>query len=514
MPIRRRPKGLSGPCGPGCAAGAATSIAVVWTLWSLWTGNIVWTPAFLAFLGGLAWLWSVDPRPWETRPTLLVFLACAALYLSTFRWHGGDDIPTTLVPFALLRDGTFRLDGWLSPFLDGGKAQDFTLRFGDHRISIYPVAGALMALPVFLLPALSGIAPSEPFMHNISKVSATLIAAGSVAVLYRALAAKASRGWALWLAFLFGLGTWSFSLSSQALWQHGPACLGLALGVWGMTQRGFRWDALAGFGFALAAASRPDNFWLAAGAGLCVLFHRTGRVPGFSLGASVPAALLLTYWLYYTGRPVPPESEMQKVLFAGFQPEAFVALLVSPTRGLLWYSPYALLGAWAATRRGASAESRWFLGASVAAWVFFACYGPWVGGNTFGARYFAGICLLMTFALAEAEREFRASAPRLRLLAAAGCASIVVHALGAYLNWPGSSHLPTAKLQAWHWSLHPWLFLLSPEGSLRAMPWAARALIAAAVAGAAAWAAIRLGPDPLSGFRQDSRDYGAPCRKS
>lgn len=478
------------PLGRRRAAGAATAVAVFWMLAALSSGGVVWTPAFLASAAGLAWLCAVHPRAWDTRPSLFLFLASAAVYLSTFRWRGGDDLPTSLVPFALLRDHTFVLDGWLSPFLDGGKAQDFTLAAGAHRISIFPVAGALLALPFYALPALAGVVPSETFLHNLSKVSAAAIAAASVAVLHRALAERASKDWALALAGLFAFGTWSFSVSSQALWQHGPATLGLALGLWGLSRAGLRWDALAGFGFAFAAAARPDNVWLAAAAGLCVLAHRRGRVLGFSLGAAIPAALLVGYWVYYTGRLEPPESDMQRVMFTGFQPEAFAALLVSPTRGLLWYSPFVLFGAQTAAR-GGSPEARWLLGGSMAAWIFFSCYGAWVGGGTFGARYFAGVCAVLTWALAEAEDELRSSPRLLRAFAAAGCASILVHALGAYLNWPGSSHLPTAKAQAWDWSLHPWLYLLSPEGGLKGLPWALRAVVAAGVGGLAAWGARR-----------------------
>ncbi|MBI5202600.1 MAG: hypothetical protein HY925_13500 [Elusimicrobia bacterium] len=468
----------------------ATGLALLWTAAALWRGGVVWTPAFLAALFGLFWLCLAEKRAWESRPELFLFLASSAIYLSSFRWHGGDDLPTSLVPFALLRDHTFALDGWLSPFLDGGKAQDFTIAVQNgHRISIYPVAGALLALPFYILPALSGLAPTEVFLHNISKVSATAIAAVTVAILYRALAAKTSREWAFTLAACFAFGTWSFSLSSQALWQHGPATLGIALGLWGFSQTGFRADVLAGFGFAFAASARPDNFWLAAAAGLCVLANRRSRVLGFSLGAAVPAVLLVGYWVYYSGKPVPPESDLQRVMFTGFQPEAFAALLVSPTRGLLWYSPFVLFGAWAAVRRG-TAESRWLLGGSVAAWIFFSCYGAWVGGGTYGARYFAGVCAVLTYALAEAEDELRCS----KAFALAAGFSILVHALGAYLNWPGTSHLPTQKLQAWWWSLHPWLFLLSPEGGLKGLPMAGRVVAFLATGGLVVWGSSCLKP--------------------
>lgn len=474
------------------AAVVVLASAGLWLLFELARGGVPWTPAFLLSLGAVGLLFAADRRPWESRPGAFLFWGCAALYLSSFRWHGGDDLPTSLVPFALLRDGTFRLDGWVEPYL-AGKTNDFTLpASGGHLISIFPVAAPLMALPVYVVPALAGVVPTDQFLHNLSKVSAAFITAGSVLALYKAAAERSSPSWALAVAALYGLGSWAFSVSSQALWQHGPACLGLALGAWGLSREGGRWDALAGFGFALATAARPDNFWLSAAGGLFVLFHRTRRVPGFAAGASVPAALLAAYWVYYTGRLAPPESGFQGNFFVGFQPEAFAALLLSPTRGVLFFSPWLLVAAWAALRRGGDAEARWLLAGGAASWIFFSCYSPWVGGSTFGSRYFSGVALLMAYVCSGTEEWLKGTPARLRLFALAGTASALIHALGAYLNWPGSAWIGTAKAQAWWWGLHPWVFLFDEEGPLKALPWLLRAAAALGGAGLAAWGAAKL----------------------
>lgn len=474
------------------AAVTFLALAGLGLLIELARGGVPWTPAFLLCLGAVGLLFAADPRPWESRPASLLFWGCAAMYLSSFRWHGGDDLPTSLVPFALLRDGTFLLDRWIDPFL-AGKTNDFTLpAVGGHSISIFPVAAALLALPVYVVPALAGVVPTDQFLHNVSKVSAAFIVAGSVVFLYKAAAERSSPRWALGLAAVYGLGSWAFSVSSQALWQHGPACLGLAVGVWGLSREGPCRDALAGFGFAFAVASRPDSFWVAAPAGLYVLLHRTRRVPGFAAGAAVPATLLAAYWLYYTGRLAPPESGFQGNFFIGFQPQAFAALLLSPTRGILFFSPWLLFGAWAALRRGGGAEARWLLAGSVASWVFFSCYSPWVGGTTFGSRYFAGVALLMAYVCSGAEDWVTDSPARLRLFALAGALSVLVHALGAYLNWPGSAWIGTAKAQVWWWTLHPWVFLFNDEGPLKALPWVVRAAAALGGVGVAAWGAASL----------------------
>ena len=478
---------MSAPKRISCFAFAA---GLAWFLWADLRGGVLWTPAFLACLAGLGWLFAEARRPWERRPGAFLFLLSAAVYLSTFRWHGGDDIPMSLVPFALLRDHTFALDRFIGDRL---LPLNFTLAAGPHRLSLYPVAPALMALPLYLLPTLGGVLPTEQLLHNLSKVSAALIVAGSVSLLYHACSARASRAWALCIAAFYAFGTWAFSVSSQALYQHGPACLGLSLGLLGLTREGRRWDFLSGLGFGWAVAARPDSVFFAAPAGLHVLFHRARRLPGFALGAAVPAVLLLGYWHHYTGRFVPPEAPVHAALLTGFQPAAFVAMLLSPTRGMLLFSPFLAFGLWACLRREASAESRWLAPGALATWAFVACYDSWVGGATFGTRYFAAMAIVLAFCCAELESAIRSEPRRLAAWCGAGAFSILVHALGGYLTWPGYGwRVDLEKATVWSWSLHPWLDLFSGEGALRSLPWAARAAVAAVLAALGAFSATRL----------------------
>ena len=39
-----------------------------------------------------------------------LFWLCLTLYLASFRWHGGDDIPNSMLPFQLWRHGTLAFD--------------------------------------------------------------------------------------------------------------------------------------------------------------------------------------------------------------------------------------------------------------------------------------------------------------------------------------------------------------------------------------------------------------------
>ncbi|MDD5305249.1 MAG: hypothetical protein PHS14_19295, partial [Elusimicrobia bacterium] len=307
----------------------------------------------------------------------------------------------------------------------------------------------------------------------------------SAVALRRALKGRCSDEFALALCFVYGLGSWAFSVSSQALWQHGPAALGAGLALWGFNEKGRRFDALAGFGLGLAVAARPDSvFFLAAGAAFVLFFDRR-RLPGFALGAAVPLGLLAAYWLAYTGRLRPPEADFQANMFRGFQPEAFFGLIASPTRGLLLFFPpaaFGLLAAW----RSRDPLVRLMTAACAGPWLLLCFYDTWVAGSTFGPRYFAVAALVLCWATAGLEPWLAASPGRARLWAAAAAAAILTHAAGGYLLWPGSDQFAAEKATLWSWRLHPLANVLTSDGALRSLPLIVRILIFLIAAAAAA----------------------------
>jgi len=437
--------------------------------------------ALAAALAGLWCLRSADGG-WEKRPALALALAHFALYFSTFRWHGGDDIPNSLLPFALLRHGTLAMDPVMHPWLTG-RELDFTVPGSLGRtLSVYPVLPGLLAVPFYLVAAFFNPPVSQGFLHDLSKLAGAAITAASVAVFYRALRDRCSARWALWLAVLYGSGSWAFSVSSQALWQHGPAQLGVAVGLWGLAGKGNARAAAAGFGFALSVAARPDAVFLAAFAAGFWLFHRTRELPAFLGGASLPAAGLLSYWFAYTGRAAPPELRWQARNFVGPQASALIGMFLTPARGLLLYFPPFIFATWAAARRR-DAETLWLAGGCVATILFLSCYANWVGGLSFGTRYFASMTMIFLWWLTPYEREI-ASSPRLRRAwACAAAAAFIVHALGGYLRWPGTYVIADTLGRLWHPIEHPVFHLLGTRGGLADWPLLARAI---AVAGLAA----------------------------
>ncbi|MFH1725674.1 MAG: hypothetical protein ABII00_13780 [Elusimicrobiota bacterium] len=415
-------------------------------------------------------------------PLLLVALTA---YLATFRWHGGDDIPNSILPFALLRHGTLSMEPFRRLFLVEQSLRDFVVVTSQPLMSVFSIVPGLLALPVALPAVLAGARPEDLLLHNLSKVSGSLICAASVPVVYEMVRGRASHSWAVTMALFYGLGTWTFSVSSQALHSHGPAQLGVALGLLGMLRepRSIA-PYLSGFGFALATTCREDSVFFLAAAALFYLFHRRERLPRFCAGAMAPLALNAAYWLYYTGRLRPPYMGVQGGLFGAFQWEALFAMLASPTRGLFLFVPAAVFGIWGMKRACLDPRRRWapyLIGACFATLVFYCFRSSWTGGQTFGTRYFAAVCIVLALFCGEIEAEIAGSGRAKVLWTAAFSVSILVHSVGAFFTYPGSYAIVEQTAELWEWSLHPLLNLFRADGPLFKLSTVPRAFLASAL---------------------------------
>lgn len=452
------------------------AIAAAWLLITMSVGGLLPAPAFVLCLSLLSWLrLRADGRLFDRSPDAAVWLLLCAVYLSTFRWHGGDDMPNSLLPFSILRHGTLSLDPVLTPWFTG-KIDDFTVVFHGIHLSVFPVAPGLLALPFYLVTAAFHSTVSEPALHGLSKLSGAAITALSAVVLRRALKGRCSEGFSLTLTLMYGLGTWAFSVSSQALWQHGPSALGVALGLWGLNEKGRKHDVVAGFGFSLAVACRPDCIFFAIAATIWILLSNPRRISGFLLGAAIPAAQLAGYWVWYTGRLSPPELSVQTRAFAGFQPGAVAGLMLSPTRGLFTFFPAAAFGIWGAWRARDTLPRLMVL--SIAGLVVTLSFrDTWYGGSTFGTRYFAASAMVLCWAAASLEPWLAASRRRALAFKASAVFSVLVHSAGAYLLWPGSTQWDIEKETLWSWSLHPVINTVTTDGALKSLPFFIRVTI-------------------------------------
>lgn len=388
------------------------------------------------------------------RTSILLFLFVLAVYLANLRAHdSGDTRPARYLPISILRDADFDLNEFAALFDPrtsrgpDGETPYNLVNVNGRYYSKFPVATAVLALPVYALPVLAGMGPESPWLPQVEALAAALIVAFSVLFFYWTVRELTEERWALLVTLTYAFGTSSLSLSSQALWQHGPGqfFLTLALLCFVRARTNARYWILAGFAVGAAVAVRPTNALLVLPLGLYLLHRHARQVWLVATGAIAPILLLKMYNLLHFGSPLESgytlgiDAAGDSHLLATPLLEGLAGLLLSPGRGLLVYSPIFLLVVIGAYRLWRTGDWLWryVLFAPALLLLGQSKLAAWWGGWCYGPRYLAEatpfLCLLL-FPIVEELPRRRALASVFALLL---LFSIVVHGIGA-LGYNGS----------------------------------------------------------------------------
>ncbi|MBV8201737.1 MAG: hypothetical protein JOZ15_14035 [Acidobacteria bacterium] len=282
---------------------------------------------------------------------LLLALAAFAVYNLNGRVIAGSDTRATrFVPFALLKGGTLRLDPVLDVVQTSRRAYWVQPARGGGHASLFPVVAPLLVTPLYVPAAVllarqgwpsAGLAAAGALME---KLAASTIAAAAAGLMLLLLRRRMRPARALGLAVAFALGTETWMIGSQALWQHGTEELLLIVALLAFTPplRAAQL-ALAGAACGLAVAGRPLDALLVAPFALLAPAWAGRRAAWFFLAAAVPLGLTLAYNLETFGLP---GGGYQLFVEAGRryfeQPMArgLAEMLLSPDKGLFFYSPF------------------------------------------------------------------------------------------------------------------------------------------------------------------------------
>lgn len=314
-------------------------------------------------------------------------------------------------------------------------------------VNVFGPGPALCALIVLLpLRAFAGTLQDKPeLLWFGSKLAASIFVAASAALVFLTARRWLARRPALLLAAAYGLATGVWSTSSQALWQHAPNALFLALGMYGLTGTTRRSAALAGAAFAAATACRPTSATFAA-AGLVWLAVANRRALLPYLGAALPLALALAaYNTWFFGTPLgfgQTEAAAQIALAktGSADPwqtplwEGLAGLLLSPSRGLLVFSPWLALGAAgaiAAWRRPGYAALRPLTVAAAGVALAQAKWFDWWGGWSYGYRPLVDLSAPLALFAIPLAAWVLARRVRVAALSALVAWSVLVQLLGA-----------------------------------------------------------------------------------
>lgn len=292
-------------------------------------------------------------------------LALGILAFLVFNANGrlisaADTYAARHLPFSILEHQSLLLEpvstqvalGRMPPTTRGEDGSAFWMTRGreGQLISKYPLVVPLAVTPLYL-PAVHFLENSnaDPQLRDkvarvMEKLSASLIAAASVAMMYLLLRRRTEVTTACLLSVAYAFGTTTWVISSQALWMHGLAQLLVVSTMWLITgPSSLPRVALAGFTCALIAANRPPDAILAAALGLYGLQWSQKRWPWFIGVGAIPIILTVTYNLGTAGHlagayalNVNPGDFNEDIL------EGVAGLLLSPMRGLFVYSPFLL----------------------------------------------------------------------------------------------------------------------------------------------------------------------------
>ncbi|MBM3745137.1 MAG: hypothetical protein FJW34_05015 [Acidobacteria bacterium] len=416
-------------------------------------------------LGGMRWL--------SRRPSLALFLGAFLVYNLNLRpVSSGDTAPAALLPLAVWLEGKITFERY-APLMEKrlGKRAWFFVEKGGRRYSYYPIAQPLLLLPLNSPLALVrglGAWPVERLVmlaRSLEKLEASLLAALAVALLYRLARRYTGRREAVWLSLLFAFATSTWSISSQALWQHGMGqlliiasllCLDLCLAGEG----GFRTWVGAGLCAALSAAVRPTNALFVAACCLVLMVGQRWKLVasyvGFSalVGGAVAAYNLTVFERLSGGYP----GTLGGNVLAGL-----AGLLFSPARGLLVYSPvliFLLPAVWLWPHGRWGSVPRICVLFAAAHLLVHAAWRNWWGGDCFGPRLLTemmpALVLLMAPAVAWLERNRSARTAFLALTVI----SVFVQAVGAFCyptgQWYARPRLVDASPdRLWDWRDNP-----------------------------------------------------------
>ena len=391
---------------------------------------------------------------------LLLGLLCLVVYNANLRTIGaGDTLPARYMPLIVWHDGTLALDKSArlvahghsttppAKRTDGQTAYFEPWAYWMYRTdegelaSLYPVVTPLLVAPLYL-PAkllLDRDGWHQPQVDRaaelMEKLSASLLAALASVLMFLVLRREGFR-WALPLAVAFAFGTNAWMISSQALWQQTSGVLLVALALLLTVSKATPARiGLLGFVCVLIAANRPPDALIAAAFGAYVVWRRRRDAGWLVAGAALPMAALLVYNLGFTGHLVGgyAAAESQGKQFFQLDLLGLPGLLVSPTRGLLVFSPFLIFVGVGLAQRLRTPSSRGLaiaLSAAVVAQLLLYSQADWRAGVSWGPRWLVDVLPILIWMLAPAPEVLR---PRARqVLVATMVIAVGIQAIGAF----------------------------------------------------------------------------------
>lgn len=270
---------------------------------------------------------------------------------NSFTIQSGDTVPATYLPVSILKEGNFYLDEYYPYFKkhwpddeDANRKPYYLARSPENKIiSAFPVFNSLVSLPLYLPVLFLNVKPDSPIIYILGHASASFYCAlASVIVFLCAFELTKSLKKSFIVYFAFAFASINFALLSQTMWQHGFTSCFLALSLLFILkgERNKNLIKWAGLTLSLAVLIRPTMIIPALLFTVYVFIKHRAEFIKFVTFALLPIPIQLWYANTYMGSPFKNAYESQ--LFINWKapfPEGFLGLWLSPSKGILAYSP-------------------------------------------------------------------------------------------------------------------------------------------------------------------------------
>jgi hypothetical protein len=464
--------------------------------------------------------------------SFVIFGFCLAIY-----WLNGkhamataDSWPNAILAFNWLENQTLHLDFLRSSSLFHGLQQPYFLQESPsgHLTSAYPIGTAIVTFPLyacfFVLWKLQAIAQGNPrldlaadsfFLTRLfyEKLAATILAACTLVIFDRAVRLKFSTQVATLSTIILGFATSMWIIGAQALWQHGSVAFLLTTGLWCLLKANRvaaperpRYLLGAGLVCGLLPGVRPTS-WLLTIALLLYSVYAYRRQVIWLIPGLCSHGLTITWNLYYFGNLQGGYAVIQQALSAQGVPayagtaqrlgQGFFGLLLSPSRGLLSFSPillYAMPGyqrlrsqthpssAQPSTEQRDRALLLMLTIAALLLFLSYCAYMMWWAGNGYGPRFLVDILPILVYLLSYQLAHWFDTANRrpgaILLFGMTLLYSIAIQAMGAFGGawsaWdviPPMLHPLAHQSRFWDWQDSAvtrgfWRLVNAPQGLL------------------------------------------------
>ncbi len=289
-----------------------------------------------------------------------------------------------------------------------------------HWYNSYPIGGPVLTAPLVIAaveilrlfhPLLQRVPVSQPVIAGflrgdydiahplIEMEAASMLLAIATVVIYFLARRYLPEKRAVILALLYALATPAYSVGGRAIWQHSPSMLLLAIVISLLLRAEEKpWlAAWAGLPVALSYTARPtDSLFVIVFTAYVAVRYRPYLIR-YLLAALPVAAIFLAYNFSIYHEPLSPyyQSRLSGLLPANW-PKLAVALagnLISPSRGLLIYTPVFVFSIWSMARGLWQVPlKRWLAGLVLAHWIAVSSYiVSWWAGMCYGPRFFSDL---------------------------------------------------------------------------------------------------------------------------